>query len=229
MKPRSKRYRQGAEKLDPTLSHTFEEAVQILRNFPRAKFDESVEIAIKLGIDPKQPDQAVRGAFSMPHGLGKAARVIAFVDEGRAEEALKAGAVAAGEKSLADKIKNENWFDFDVAIAEPKMMRLVGQLGRLLGPKGLMPSPKAGTVVPDAVKAVSEFVAGKQEYKNDANGNIHLVAGRISFESQKIADNLKAFFQHVQSIRPSGVKGQFIENVSVCTTMGPGLRIAFAK
>lgn len=227
MKKQSKRFRQGSAGLDPLKVYSFEDAVSKLKAFPKTKFDESVEIAIKLAIDPKQADQSVRGAFSMPHGLGKKTRVIAFVDDAKIEAAKEAGAVDAGSTALAARITDEQWFDFDVVIAEPKMMRVVGGLGKVLGPKGLMPSPKAGTVVPDPVKAIREFAAGKQEFKNDAHGNVHLVAGKLSFDVEKLVDNIKAFSNHVQSIKPSGVKGTYIEGVSISSTMGPGLKVAF--
>lgn len=223
---RSKRYQQAVSKVDATKSFSLEEGVELLKTLPTTKMDETVEIAIKLGIDPKQADQAIRGSYSLPHGLGKQLRVIAFVDDALVDDALKAGAIMAGSKDLADKIKNEQWFDFDIAIAEPKMMRVVGQLGRVLGPKGLMPSPKAGTVVPDPIKAVGEFVAGKQEYKNDAGGNIHFSAGKVSFTAEKLSENLGSFYKHIQSIKPATCKGIYIQGVTISSTMSPGIRIA---
>ncbi len=229
MTKHSKRFREGQAVLGAAGVYSFEEAVAKLQAFPKAKFDESVELAIKLGIDPRQADQAIRGAYSMPHGLGKKSRVIAFVDDSLIEEAKAAGAVEAGGKELADKIKDESWFEFDVAIAEPKMMRVVGLLGRVLGPKGLMPSPKAGTVVANPIDAIREFVAGKQEYKNDSAGNIHMVAGKVSFDTAKLVENIQSFFHHIQSIKPSGAKGQYIQRVVVSSTMGPGINIAFQK
>lgn len=226
MKKQSKRYLEVANKVEIAKGYSLEEAVNLVKETATAKFDETVELAIKLTIDPKQVDQAIRGSFSVPNGIGKSTRVVAFVDDALVDAAKEAGAVEAGGKSLADKIKNENWFDFDVAIAEPKMMRVVGQLGRVLGPKGLMPSPKAGTVVPDPVKAVAEFVSGRQEYKNDAGGNIHFVVGKASFEANKLSENIDAFFKHVQSVKPSGVKGNYIQSVALSSTMGPGVLVA---
>lgn len=226
---KSKRFRDGLEKIDLMKEYEASEAIDILKKFPATKFDESVEIAIKLGIDPRQADQNIRGAFSMPNGIGKEVRVIAFVDDSLVDAAKEAGAVEAGGQELAEKIKTQNWFDFDVAVAEPRMMRVVGQLGRILGPKGLMPSPKAGTVVPNPVDAVREFSAGKQEYKNDSNGNIHMIIGRKSFESEKLVENLKVFVSHILHIKPFGVRGTYMQNVSVSTTMGPGLKIAFQR
>jgi len=226
MKKQSKRYLEIANKVEIAKGYSLEEAVSLVKETATAKFDETVELAIKLTIDPKQVDQAIRGSFSVPNGIGKSTRVVAFVDDALVDAAKEAGAVEAGGKSLADKIKNENWFDFDVAIAEPKMMRVVGQLGRVLGPKGLMPSPKAGTVVPDPVKAVAEFVSGRQEYKNDAGGNIHFVVGKASFEANKLSENIDAFFKHVQSVKPSGVKGNYIQSVAISSTMGPGVLVA---
>lgn len=223
MKTKSKRYLALAAKVEQGKLYPLDQAVGLVKETSTAKFDETIELAIKLSIDAKQVDQAIRGSFSVPNGIGKEVRVIAFVDDSLVEAALAAGAVAAGGKDLADKIKDEQWFDFDVAVAEPKMMRVVGQLGRVLGPKGLMPSPKAGTVVPDPVKAVAEFVSGRQEYKNDAGGNLHFVVGRSSFEAQKLSENIQAFYKHVQSIKPSGVKGNYIESVAISSTMGPGV------
>jgi large subunit ribosomal protein L1 len=222
----SKRFAEAQNKVELQKRYPIVEGVKLVKETATAKFDESVEVAIKLSIDPKQVDQAVRGAFSMPNGIGKAVRVIAFVDDVNIEKAKAAGAIEAGGKELADKIKNEQWFDFDVAIAEPKMMRVVGQLGRVLGPKGLMPSPKAGTVVPDPIKAIEEFASGKQEYKNDAGGNIHVIIGKVSFDETKLAENLSAFCRHIQSVKPSGVKGgHYIQGVSIASTMGPGVKV----
>jgi len=222
----SKRIIEARAKVDALRKYTVEEGVQLVKQTATAKFDETIEIAIKLSIDPRQADQIVRGAFSMPNGIGKTVRVIAFVDDANVERAKAAGAVEAGGADLADKIKNEQWFDFDVAIAEPKMMRVVGQLGRVLGPKGLMPSPKAGTVVADPIKAIEEFVSGKQEYKNDAAGNIHFVAGKSSLEESKLAENISAFCKHIASVKPSSVRGNYIEGVSLSATMGPGISLA---
>lgn len=223
---KNKRYQEAASKVDAAKDYSIEEAVALMKSLPKAKFDESVEMAVKTGIDPKQVDQAIRGAYSLPHGIGKSVRVVAFVSDELVDAAKEAGAVEAGGQSLADKIKNEQWFDFDVAIAEPKMMRVVGQLGRVLGPKGLMPSPKAGTVVPDPVKAVAEFASGKQEYRNDSGGNIHFVVGKVSFEENILTDNFNAFFKHIQSIKPSAVRGNYIEKVTIASTMGPGIKVA---
>lgn len=222
----SKRFTEAQSKVDLMKLYPVEEGVKLVKETATAKFDETIEVALKLTIDPKQADQAVRGSFSMPNGIGKAVRVVAFVDDANVEKAKEAGAVEAGGQALADKIKNEQWFDFDVAVAEPKMMRVVGQLGRVLGPKGLMPSPKAGTVVPDPIKAVAEFASGKQEYKNDAGGNLHAIIGKASFDEAKLSENLTAFFQHIQSVKPSGVKGgNYIEGVSIAAAMGPGVKL----
>ncbi|MBF0198964.1 MAG: 50S ribosomal protein L1 [Planctomycetes bacterium] len=222
----SKRYTEALTKVDSEKNYEVDDAIKVLQSFPKAKFDEAVEIAVKLNIDPKQADQAVRGSFSVPNGIGKEIRVVAFVDDSLVDAAKEAGATMAGGKELADKIKNEAWFDFDVVIAEPKMMRVVGQLGRVLGPKGLMPSPKAGTVVPDPVKAIKEFASGRQEYKNDSGGNVHFNIGKVSFDAGKIAENLNAFVKHIQSVKPSGVKGNLIATISLTSTMGPGIRLA---
>lgn len=222
----SKRITEAQGKVDALKEYSVEEGVNLVKQTATAKFDETIEIAIKLSIDPRQADQIVRGAFSMPNGIGKTVRVVAFVDDANIEKAKAAGAIEAGGKDLADKIKNEQWFDFDVAIAEPKMMRVVGQLGRVLGPKGLMPSPKAGTVVPDPVKAVEEFASGKQEFKNDSAGNIHFIVGKASFEENKLAENVTAFCKHIESMKPSSVKGNYVEGISLSATMGPGISLA---
>lgn len=223
---KSKRFSEAQSKVDPMGTYSISDAIGLVKGNATAKFDETVEIAIKLSIDPRQADQIVRGSFAMPNGIGKAVKVVAFVDDALVEKAKAAGAIEAGSKDLADKIKNEQWFDFDVAIAEPKMMRVVGQLGRVLGPKGLMPSPKAGTVVPDPIKAIEEFASGKQEFKNDAAGNIHAIVGKASFDADKLVGNVEAFFKHIESVKPSGVKGNYVEGVSLSSTMGPGVKLA---
>lgn len=188
------------------------------------KFDQTVEVAVRLGIDPRQADQMVRGSIVLPHGIGKAQRVVVFAKGDNAKLATEAGADAVGDKDLADKIK-DGWLDFDVAIATPDMMGVVGPLGRVLGPRGLMPSPRAGTVTADVVNAVKEYKAGKVEFRNDSSGNVHCVVGKLSFTEDKLVDNINALLKHIQSLKPNAQKGVYVRNVSVSTTMGPGIAI----
>jgi large subunit ribosomal protein L1 len=199
--------------------------VAVLKQFNTTKFDQSVEIAIRLGIDAKQADQLVRGSIVLPHGIGKSKRVVVFAKGDQAEAAKAAGADEIGAEELAKKIK-DGWTDFDACIAAPDMMGLVGPLGKVLGPRGLMPSPRAGTVTPDVAKTVREYKAGKVEFRNDAGGNLHAVVGKLSFDEKKLAENIQAFIQHVHSIKPNGVKGQYIKGITVSATMSPGIHIA---
>lgn len=202
-----------------------EEAIPALRRFKAAKFDETVNVVVNLGIDPKQADQALRGSIAMPHGIGKSVRVACFCNADKVEAAVEAGAVAAGAEDLVEKIDG-GWFDFDVAVASPDMMRVVSRLGKVLGPKGLMPSPKAGTVTPDVVSAVKEYSAGKQEYRNDAGGNIHCVLGKLSFDDEKLVANLQHFLATIERIRPSAAKGQYLKRCVVHSTMSPSVPVA---
>ena len=200
------------------------DAVTKLKACSTAKFDESVECCVHLGIDPRQADQQLRGALSMPKGIGKSARVICFCSKDKEEEMMAAGAMEVGGEELAKKI-TEGWFDFDVAIASPDMMKVVGGLGRVLGPKGLMPSPKAGTVTPDAAKAVKEFAAGKTEYRNDDGGNIHCVIGKMSFSEQDLIENLSFFLDTIEKIRPASVKGIYMKRCVISATMTPSVEV----
>jgi large subunit ribosomal protein L1 len=202
-----------------------QDAIPALRRFKAAKFDETVNVVVNLGIDPKQADQALRGSIAMPHGIGKSVRVACFCNPDKVEAALEAGAVAAGADDLVEKIDG-GWFDFDVAVASPDMMRVVSRLGKVLGPKGLMPSPKAGTVTPDVVGAVKEYSAGKQEYRNDAGGNIHCVLGKLSFGDDKLVENLQHFLATIEKIRPSAAKGQYLRRCVVHSTMSPAVPVA---
>ena len=202
-----------------------EEAVKVLKSFKAPKFDQAVNVVANLGIDPKQADQALRGSISMPKGIGRSSRVVAFCNSDLAPKATEAGAVEAGGEELVDKIAG-GWTEFDVAIASPDMMRFVGKLGKVLGPKGLMPSPKAGTVTPDVVTAVTEFAAGKQEYRNDDGGNIHCVVGRMSFAEGDLVENLQFFIDTVEKIRPAAAKGQYVKKIVISGTMTPGIQIA---
>ncbi len=201
-----------------------EQAVKILKQFNTTKFDQSVDIAIRLGVDTKQADQIVRGSLVLPNGIGKTLRVIVFAKGDLAEQAKAAGADEVGGEELAKKIK-DGWTEFDACIAAPDMMGLVGPLGRVLGPRGLMPSPRAGTVTPEIGKTVREYKAGKVEFRTDAGGIVHAVVGKLSFEPQKLAENINTFLQQVQNMKPHSVKGQYIKSVSVSATMSPGVRI----
>ncbi len=221
----SKRIKENAKLVDKEKEYTIEDAVSIVKTAKAAKFDESVDMVINLRIDPTQADQQVRGSFSFPNGIGKDVRVIAIVDDAMADDAKAAGAIEAGGEALIKRIE-EGWLDFDVVIAHPSMMRFVGKLGRTLGPKGLMPSPKSGTVVDNVAQGVKDFSAGKIEFRNDKLGNIQVPVGKISFEPDKLSENIKSFYDHIQAIKPSGVKGIFVKSVFVSSTMGPGVKIA---
>jgi large subunit ribosomal protein L1 len=198
------------------------DAVEALRKFEGAKFDETVELAVKLGIDPKNTSQNIRGSFSLPHGIGKEVRVIAFADGDAAKAAQEAGAAAVGAEDLAKRIL-DGWLDFDVAVAHPSMMRHVGRLGRILGPQGKMPSPKSGTVTDSVGQAVKEFKAGKVEFRSDEGGNVHVAVGKKSFPPDHIVENVRAFLDHVKTLRHSSVKGNFLQKASLSATMSPGV------
>jgi large subunit ribosomal protein L1 len=201
------------------------DAVGILKKFPPTKFDQTVEIHMRLGIDPKQADQIIRGSLVLPHGIGKAKRVVVFAKGNLAEDAKAAGAEAVGAEDLAKRIK-EGWTDFDVCIAAPDMMGLVGPLGKVLGPRGLMPSPRAGTVTADIGRTVGEYRAGKVEFRNDPTGIVHAVVGKASFDAAKLVDNIRSFVDFIQSLQPSSVRGQYIKSVSISATMTPGIMVA---
>lgn len=224
MRKRSKRYQNEAKKAVQT-PLPLAEAVKKLKTFASTKFDQSVEIAMHLGIDTKQAEQAVRGAVSLPHGIGKARRVIAFCEESDVAAAKAAGAVEAGADDLIAKVM-DGWTDFDMAIASPKVMGKVGKLGRVLGPQGKMPSPKNGTVTPDVVQAVKEFTAGKVEFRNDAGGNVHAVVGKLSFDEAKLAENIDVFINHIKRLRPTSMKGTYIKKVCLSATMSPSVQLA---
>jgi large subunit ribosomal protein L1 len=222
---RSKRYEASLATLDREKSYTLDEAVAILKSWPPCKFDQSVELALNLGVDPKHADQMVRGAIVLPHGTGKSVRILVFAKGEKEREAREAGADFVGAEDLAKKITDESWLDFDRVIATPDMMGLVGRLGRVLGPRGLMPNPKLGTVTPDVARAVSENKSGKVEYKVDKNGIIHASVARASFEAQKIRDNAMALIEAVLRQKPASAKGIYMKKISLSTPMGPGLRI----
>jgi large subunit ribosomal protein L1 len=201
------------------------EAVNVLKQFPARKFDQSVEIHVRLGIDPAQADQIVRGSVVLPHGIGRQQRVIVFAKGDLATAAQEAGAEAVGQEDLAKRIR-DGWTDFDVCIAAPDMMGLVGPLGKVLGPRGLMPSPRAGTVTPDVARVVREYKAGKVEFRNDKGANVHAVVGKLSFDQQKLVENVQAFINYVQGLKPNSVKGTYIKSVALCATMSPSVRVA---
>ena len=219
---RSKRYKQAAEKANPT-PVAIDQAVDAVKAFPPTKFDASVELIFSLGIDPKQADQMIRGSLSLPHGVGKTKRVVAFCPPHLVDAAKAAGAVKAGGQELVAEIEKDNFTDFDVAIATPDMMRFVGRLGKVLGPKGLMPSPKAGTVTADVAGAVREYAAGKVEFRNDAGGNVHSVIGKVSFDKQKLVDNANAMIAQIRKMKPATSKGAFFKKVVVKSTMSPAV------
>jgi large subunit ribosomal protein L1 len=228
-KKRSKRYQAGLKKLEGLSDRlSVADAVAVLQSFPAAKFDETVEVAIRLGVDPKKADQIVRGSFSMPHGLGKEKRVIAFVEGEDAAKAEEAGAVEVGTEDLVKKIQG-GWTDFDVAIAHPKTMRFVGKLGRVLGPQGKMPSPKSGTVTDDVPRAVREFKGGKIEYRTDSAANVQAPVGKRSFDPQKLEENALAFIDHILNVRPAAAKGTYLRNAAISCTMSPAVRLAITS
>lgn len=201
------------------------EAVAALKKFKAPKFDQTVNIVMHLGIDPKAADQAIRGSISLPHGTGKTSRVIAFCNGDKIAAAKAAGAVEAGAEELVSKIEG-GWMDFDVAVASPDMMRVVSRLGKVLGPKGLMPSPKAGTVTPNVADAVKEYGAGKQEYRNDDGGNVHGIIGRLSFKDEQLVENLNAFVQNIVKVKPAAAKGHYIKKCVVAACMSPSVQVA---
>lgn len=227
MPTQSKRFRALAEK-NPTPAKNplpLEQAVKMLKEFGNTKFDQTVEIHIRLGVDPKQADQIVRGSVVLPNGIGKSLRVVVFAKGDLAEQAKAAGADEVGAEELQKKIK-EGWTEFDVCIAAPDMMGLVGPLGKVLGPRGLMPSPRAGTVTPEVAKTVKEYKAGKVEFRNDDYGIVHAVVGKISFSAEKLAENIKAFIDFVHHIKPNAVRGVYVKSISICATMSPGIRLS---
>lgn len=220
---RSKRYKAESEQLSKE-AVSLAEAVEKVKSLNSVKFDQSVECVVHLGIDTKQADQLVRGSISLPHGIGRQKKVVAFCEDSQVEAAKKAGAVEAGCDELIKKV-SDGWADFDVAIASPKVMGKVSKLGRILGPQGKMPSPKNGTVTNDVATAVAEFAAGKVEFRNDAGGNIHIVVGKQSFVSEKLLENVEAFLAHIKKVKPASAKGTYIKKVCISATMSPSIMI----
>ena len=222
---RCKKYQEAAKKVDPSKLYTIEEAAKLVKETSTVKFDATVDISFRLNVDPKQADQLVRGTLVLPHGNGKTKKVLAITD--KVDEATAAGADFAGGAEMIDKIQKENWFGYDVIVATPNMMGLLGKIARLLGPKGLMPNPKSGTVSPDIAKAVKEIKAGKVQYRVDKEANMHISIARVSFPEQKIVDNLNAICEAVLKARPSACKGNYIKTAAIHTTMGPAINITF--
>ncbi len=224
MARKGKKYQEAKAKIDRTKRYSFEEAVKLALENAYAKFDESVDVAVVLGVDPRHADQMVRGSVVLPHGTGKSAKVLVFAKGDKAKEAEAAGADYVGAEDLIKKIQ-EGWLDFDKAVATPDMMPLVGRIGKILGPRGLMPSAKTGTVTWDVAKAVKDIKAGKVDFKVDRAGVVHAPVGRVSFGPQKILENLAAFFEALMRAKPSAAKGQYIKSITLSTTMGPGVKV----
>ncbi|HIN95798.1 MAG TPA: 50S ribosomal protein L1 [Planctomycetes bacterium] len=221
----SKRFRSLKEKNPDVEPVTLAQAVKQLKQCDNTKFDQTVEIHLHLGIDAKQAEQIVRGSVVLPHGIGRPQRVVVFAKGDMAAAAEAAGADEVGQEELAKKI-NDGWLEFDVCIAAPDMMGLVGPLGRVLGPRGLMPSPRAGTVTPDVAKVVGEYKAGKVEFRNDDGGNVHAVVGKLSFEPSQLQDNIQTFIDFIESLKPQVLKGTYVRGIAICATMSPSIRIA---
>ena len=222
---KGKKYLQVAEKIDSTKVYSIEEACALVKETSTVKFDATIDVSFHLNVDPKYADQQLRGTIILPHGNGKTKKVLAITR--KHEEAKAAGADYVGDKEMLEKIQKENWFDFDIIVATPDMMGELGKMGRLLGPKGLMPNPKTGTVSMDIAKAITEIKAGKIEYRVDKQGNIHLSIGRVSFDTAKLVDNLNVVVETLLKVRPASVKGQYVKNCVVTTTMGPSVKFTF--
>ena len=226
---RGKKYQESAKKIDKNALYDTNEAMSLVVETAPAKFDETVELHVKLGVDSRHADQQVRGAIVLPHGTGKTQRVLVFAKAAKADEARAAGADFVGDMDLVEKIQKENWFDFDVVVATPDMMGVVGRLGKVLGPKGLMPSPKAGTVTMDVTKAINEIKAGKVEYRLDKTNIIHCPIGKVSFGPEKLTENYNALMGAIVKAKPASAKGQYIRSCVAASTMGPGVKMNTAK
>ena len=221
----SKRYAESVKLIDKTKEYGIKEALEIIEKMPKTKFDETVELHVKLGVDSKHADQQVRGTVVLPNGTGKTQKVLVFAKGPKAEEAEKAGADFVGAEELIPKIQNDNWFDYDVVVATPDMMGVVGRLGKVLGPKGLMPNPKSGTVTMDVTKAINEIKSGKVEYRLDKTNIIHLGFGKVSFGAEKLSENYETIMNAIIKAKPAAAKGQYIRSVAIATTMGPSILI----
>ena len=226
---RGKKYKEGAKQIDRSVQYDPADALGLVCKTASAKFDETVEIHIRLGVDSRHADQQVRGAIVLPNGTGKTRRVLVFAKDAKADEAKAAGADYVGAMDMVEKIQKENWFDFDVVVASPDMMGVVGRLGKLLGPKGLMPSPKAGTVTPNVAAAVKEIKAGKIEYRLDKTNIIHCPIGKVSFGPEKLEENMATLIGAVIKAKPAAAKGQYIKSCVIASTMGPGVKVSTAK
>ena len=225
MKKRSKKYQDSVKMIDQNASYDAKSAIDLVEKMPKAKFDETVELHVKLGVDSKHADQQVSGVIVLPHGTGKTQRVLVFARGPKADEAQAAGADFVGAEDLIPKIEKENWFDYDVIVATPDMMGIIGRLGKVLGPKGVMPNPKSGTVTMDVAKAVQEIKAGKIEYRLDKNNIIHCPIGKASFGTDKLVENYEALYEAIVKAKPAAAKGTYIQSISVSSTMGPGVDI----
>ena len=226
---RGKKYQESAKLIDKSAQYEAAEGMDLICKTAKAKFDETVELHVKLGVDSRHADQQVRGAIVLPHGTGKTVRVLVFAKGDKADAAREAGADYVGDMDMVEKIQKENWFDFDVVIASPDMMGVVGRLGKVLGPKGLMPSPKAGTVTPDVAKAVQESKAGKIEYRLDKTNIIHCPIGKVSFGSEKLVENFDTLIAAIIKAKPAAAKGQYIKSCVLASTMGPGIKVSTSK
>ena len=222
---KSKRYASVLEKVEKNKVYTTAEAVKLVKELANTKFDETVEVAMNLNLDTKKADQQLRGAIVLPHGTGKSQTVLVLAKGDQAKAAKEAGADFVGDIDMIEKIEKENWFEYDVIIATPEMMPMLGKIGKVLGPKGLMPNPKTGTVTMDVAKAVSDTKKGKVEYRTDSYGNIHGIVGKVSFDEEKLVENLNAFVSAILKIKPTTVKGNYVKNISISSTMGPGVKL----
>ena len=224
MKRHGRAYVEASKSVDKTKAYTPEEAVKLVKSLSKRKFDETVEVALNLNIDTTKSDQQVRSSFTLPHGTGKTKKIL-VVTKTKAEEAKKAGADIVGAEEIVEKIGKENWFDYDIIVATPEMMVSLGKLGKVLGPKGLMPNPKTGTVTTNVEAAIENIKKGMIEYRADSNGNVHAIVGKVSFDEKALTENLVAFINEVIKNKPSGVKGTFVKNITISSTMGPGVKL----
>ncbi|MGM0607753.1 MAG: 50S ribosomal protein L1 [Candidatus Muiribacteriota bacterium] len=224
MKKRSKRYQEALKLVDREKNYSVQEAIELIKKFPQTKFDQTIEFHCILGLDPRKADQQIRGTLMLPHGTGKTKKVVAFVAADKEKEAQEAGADIIGNQELAAKIQ-KGWLEFDAVVATPDMMKVVGRLGKILGPRGMMPSPKNGTVTPDPASAIKEIKAGRLEYRLDKNAIVHTIIGKESFDNEKIAQNFKKMFSTLLKVRPSAAKGQYVKSVAIAPSMNPGIKL----
>lgn len=221
----SKNYKNSSEKIDKSKLYSVADAVALVKEIKTAKFDETVDVAFNLGVDPRKADQMVRGSLTLPNGTGKTQRILVFADGDQAKAAEEAGADYVGADDYVQKIQKDNWLDFDIIVATPKMMPKIGGLGRVLGPRGLMPNPKVGTVTNDVANVISEIKKGKVSYRVDKQGNLHFIAGKLSFDTDKLVENVQSIFAEVVKVKPSSAKGTYIKNVALSSTMGPSIKL----